>query len=286
MVNEINKSTSTTEFCFICSKEARTDEHVIPKWLQKRFNLWDDKILLPNQTTIPYRQLTIPCCKICNNKILSPIENAVQHGEPDDLTLWKWAIKIHYGLNFKHQFLEWDRSHPGYKIGQVINLSDPLEIERHLIHSITGSFKTDPSPFGSIFRFSFKNKEPYYFVHLMMHPSILICLENVGYVIFIKDSATLQRQPGILSLHEDHSKKATLGTMLNFYANSFMHLDRHKTTQSILLTNGFISASRPELIKEEPIDPMKFKDLWQYLNQNKNAPVIDNDEYFKNYLKG
>src|SRR5438874_2004552 len=68
--------------CFLCGSKLkrsnRSDEHVIPAWLQRRFDLWDEHLILMNGTSIPYRQLTIPCCKACNSVHLGRIEDIVQ----------------------------------------------------------------------------------------------------------------------------------------------------------------------------------------------------------------
>ena len=70
------------EFCFLCGVELapdrNTDEHVIPRWIQERYELWTQRLTLLNHTTIPYRQLTIPCCATCNNQHLGKIEMQVQ----------------------------------------------------------------------------------------------------------------------------------------------------------------------------------------------------------------
>jgi hypothetical protein len=67
--------------CFLCrcrlTEDNRTVEHVIPKWVQSRFGLWDQTLVLLNGTTIPYRQLTVPCCQKCNNKHLEPLESSI-----------------------------------------------------------------------------------------------------------------------------------------------------------------------------------------------------------------
>ena len=42
-------------------------EHIIPRWMQRRFDLFNETLTLINGTRIPYRQLTIPCCESCNN---------------------------------------------------------------------------------------------------------------------------------------------------------------------------------------------------------------------------
>lgn len=61
--------------CFLCGcrlekNNNNSAEHIFPKWLQKKYNLWKREIALPNETTIKYNQLTIPCCKNCNNTYL------------------------------------------------------------------------------------------------------------------------------------------------------------------------------------------------------------------------
>lgn len=64
--------------CFLCgcrlTRHSRRDEHVFPKWLQKQYVLWNKTLVLLNGTTIPYRKLTVPCCKNCNSKHLEPFE--------------------------------------------------------------------------------------------------------------------------------------------------------------------------------------------------------------------
>jgi hypothetical protein len=109
--------------CFLCARSLEnlesTNEHVIPRWAQKRYNLWDQKLTLLNNTFIPYRQLTVPCCKECNTYRLHPIEvsmaDAVLKGPQAvrDLgwkTLFLWLGKIFYGILYRELFLLFDRS--------------------------------------------------------------------------------------------------------------------------------------------------------------------------------
>lgn len=56
---------------------SHTDEHIFPKWLQNRFQLWNQNLILINRTNIRYRQLKVPCCRFCNNDHLSGIENRI-----------------------------------------------------------------------------------------------------------------------------------------------------------------------------------------------------------------
>ena len=116
--------TFTNDKCFLCGcrlANQTTAEHVFPRWVQREYHLADKKITLLNRTSIPYRQLTVPCCRDCNGKYLSNVENTFkqhfQSGFPafkslDELVIYQWIAKIFYGLLFKELSLKLDRSHP------------------------------------------------------------------------------------------------------------------------------------------------------------------------------
>lgn len=111
--------------CFLCGEDLtqvkRTDEHVFPQWMLRDFALYTERLTLPNGTTIPYRQLRIPCCDDCNTVWLSQLEDdvatAVRAGAHDveafnPARLAIWMAKIFYGLVFKDLSLAADRLHP------------------------------------------------------------------------------------------------------------------------------------------------------------------------------
>jgi hypothetical protein len=108
--------------CFACGGKPTTGkgEHVIPGWLQKRFNLYNQRLTLLNGTFLPYRKLTIPCCQSCNNGFLRTIENRVMVSladpdlEDDDtrLNFARWLCKILIGVLVKEAELPRDRSSP------------------------------------------------------------------------------------------------------------------------------------------------------------------------------
>lgn len=114
--------------CFACGGTPSTGlgEHVIPKWLQTKFSLYDERLTLLNGTHIPYRQLTIPCCEKCNNGFLSSIETEVQaiHSRgacetPEDhLALGRWMAKILVGILVKETSLLRDRKVP--ELGRIV----------------------------------------------------------------------------------------------------------------------------------------------------------------------
>lgn len=120
---QIREHSYTRDNCFLCgcilNDDNRTEEHVIPKWLQGKFNLWNQHIILLNGTSIPYRLLTIPCCFECNNKYLNPFEVKVKTSfnagydefeRLDKETIFLWLGKIYFGIMYRELFLDVDRS--------------------------------------------------------------------------------------------------------------------------------------------------------------------------------
>lgn len=118
-----DKMTFSNDRCFLCgdllTEENRSKEHIYPEWLQKKFNLWNDSLVLLNRTSIRYRNLTIPCCKTCNGimgaKIEKPIQQAVDGGydeiiKCDKITIFQWLNKIAYGVLYKETSMKLDRS--------------------------------------------------------------------------------------------------------------------------------------------------------------------------------
>lgn len=109
--------------CFYCGftfdPRDITKEHVFPKWLQRRFSLWDDSLVLLNQTPIKYRNLIVPACHPCNTVILSRLEGAVASSLPGGAKkiralghdqIFVWMSKIFFGILYAEALLPVDRS--------------------------------------------------------------------------------------------------------------------------------------------------------------------------------
>jgi hypothetical protein len=68
--------------CFICGASPAdapfNDEHVIPDWVLRRFQLHDQSISLPNGRTFRYDRYKIPCCEACNSRMGELIERPVR----------------------------------------------------------------------------------------------------------------------------------------------------------------------------------------------------------------
>lgn len=123
-MNEVHVAMKPKE-CFLCgdilSEGNYSKEHVFPKWLLRRFEIFNHSLALLNGTrVVPYRSLTIPCCKRCNNEILSKIEakikNAVEKGtkglKSTDWKLYIWIAKLFYGLLYKAHLIPATKGQP------------------------------------------------------------------------------------------------------------------------------------------------------------------------------
>jgi hypothetical protein len=257
---------SANDTCFVCAAPAESDEHVIPKWLQHRFNLWNERLVVPNGTSIPYRQLTIRACKRCNSSVFGQLEARVENNTASEDDVWCWANKIHYGLGFKEQFMEWDRKNPGKKISEVISSHDPLGTERAFLRTVNGDFTTDPKPFGSVFRFEFKSSQRFVFTHFLPSSSICIGLGMVGYVIFIRDGQTIKLNKGTQEQFEVLSAKGRVEDMLFFYANCVENFARQKMGHTIMFSNKTLVKLGPTVVhEEEPFDKERFRAICAHL---------------------
>lgn len=230
--------------CFVCGRNATTVEHVIPGWLQRRFNLWNQHLVLPNGSAIPYRQLRVPACRQCNVEVFGELEKKVENGQATDSDIWKWANKIHYGLAHKDRFLAWDRCNQSLKIGDVASRHDLLERSRHFLHCVAGDFRTEPDPFGSVFSFLFQTPQPFRFAHFDESSSICVSIGDVGYVVFVEDGQVLKCSMPVQALLASSPPAVSAEDMLFFYAQCLELLARHTLSFPVLMTPGLLARTR------------------------------------------
>lgn len=267
----------TKDNCFICGNQATSLEHIIPKWLQRKFNLWNQKIQLPNRTNTTYRQLVVPACKRCNNEIYGKLEDKISKNEGDDKDIWRWANKIHFGLRLKDNFLDFDRKNPGQKIGDVFKSTDYLEQRRHFLHCITNDFTCHPDPFGSVFKFELKKEADFNFIHLLHSSSIYICTGNFVYIIFVTDGQILAKDDvGIRANYQKISQqKCDLADTLFFYAQGVYYLEQYTYSNPIMFSEkGITKLGKATLRAEKPLD----KELFRRICKSFGIEWIDKDE--------
>lgn len=160
--------------CFLCGDKIMpgddTVEHVIPKWVQSRFHLWNVRVGLLNGTLIKYKDLVIPCCQECNNVHLARIEQEVSAKvllgpeavrSMDQIVLMQWLLKIFFGLLYREIFLPINRSNP--RDGMIVTAEDMEQFQ--MLHYMLQSVRV-PMSFSSVESdvpasiFVFEVKEP------------------------------------------------------------------------------------------------------------------------------
>jgi len=143
--------------CFVCgakpdSKEFN-DEHVIPKWLLRRQQLFDDEITLPNGTNVRYGLYTLPCCSECNSelgrKVEEPVSALINAGydavvehlrKAGPSLLFRWMALVYLKTHLRDTTRRW---HDDPRKGKHV-IGDVYDWETlHHIHCIARSALTD-----------------------------------------------------------------------------------------------------------------------------------------------
>lgn len=201
--NPFDKMVLDSEHCFLCGDHLQTDhtrEHVFPKWLLEEHNLWDEAITLLNGTTIPYRQMTVGCCKSCNTEELSQLESTVKEASErgyeavsqlDDLVLFQWCGKIFWGLLFKEMSLAVDRKDPGKGTIMTEDFLSKLDVMHGLLQSVYRPFEfPSGKPFSVLVANLYELPEP---DHFHFHDNLFLLtfgirFGNVGIIVAIEDT--------------------------------------------------------------------------------------------------
>lgn len=197
--------------CFLCGldiSENVTEEHIFPKWLQRKYDLWNQTITLLNGTLLPYRRIKIPCCNVCNGKHLSQLEEriskAVEIGYEEFIKLDKddifyWSAKLTYGMFFKELSLNVDRRNP-----ELGTITTPKIMERfRSLHTLLQGIriKTQFSPVKPYSLFIYKLKEDddpkqnFDYSDSYGQQVYSMRLGDIGFVICFED-ASLNREYG------------------------------------------------------------------------------------------
>jgi hypothetical protein len=196
--------------CFLCGKRLgsnnRSEEHIIPRWVQERFNIWNQRLTLLNDTDILYRQLKIPCCYECNNKHLQPIEvsvsKAVEKGYEavanlDRNALFIWLGKIYYGILYKELFLAFDRSKSSKSSITDPDLLREYQMHHYFLQSVRVPMEFEQFFPASIFVFEIQMpSEPEYqwdFRDGLFNMFIGCRMGNVGLISVLQDGGAQQK---------------------------------------------------------------------------------------------
>ena len=163
---------------------ADTEEHVIPRWMQSRFNLQNQLVVLPNGTTLPYRYVKVPVASK-HNGTFGQIEQRISQGIYTAQEVYLWALKIHIGFIFRDATLKIDRRRPDSDtIWNIDDFTTEVEVFRMLYALWSKGGTINPNPFGSVFILDALTPEPEFdFIHCARSGTVLLQLGSK--VIFV-----------------------------------------------------------------------------------------------------
>ncbi len=190
--------------CFLCGRRLgtrnRSDEHVFPKWLQRRFDLWDQMITLLNDTALSYRQLTVPCCTACNSGDLAALEGRISRAVlcgPDavrslsSLDVYLWMAKIYYSILYKEYLLPRNRGSRDRRRIVPRRLLDELHVQIHNLQATRSEveFLGDPGSV-TVLRLQCRPDVRYQFTfNDYRWPRAATCrLGSVGIIVLFQDA--------------------------------------------------------------------------------------------------
>jgi hypothetical protein len=169
--------TLTETRCMFSGEAADTEEHVVPKWMQSRFNLWDQMVVIPNGTPLPYRHVKVPVAAK-HNAIFGKIETRISQGIYIPQEVYLWALKIHIGFIFRDATLKFDRRRPdSAMIWNIDDFSSEIAMFQMLYGLWSQGGTINPDPFGSVFILDALTPKPEFdFIHCATSGTILLQL--------------------------------------------------------------------------------------------------------------
>lgn len=261
--------------CFICgaSRDSKTfnDEHILPDWLLRKYNLYNKEITLANAANFKYGRYTVSCCQECNTNLGNSIEipvskllklsyseicKAITTDQSDLHLLFKWVMLIFFKTHLKDTEFNWNlntKKGTG-KIGDNYDWS-----EMHHIHCMVRVGYTqaivDTNIIGSIFivpAIQHSSIEPFDFTDNKDAKAIMIRLDEFCIICVLNDSC------GVFSLFKDDISKIK-GALTPFQLRELfthmvylnLHIKERPIYFSQFLENGeyHIKAKIPETVE-------------------------------------
>jgi len=199
--------------CFICGSSPDdtpfNDEHIVPRWLLKRYDLFDQTVILPTGEHRHYRSYTVPCCVECNSLLGTQVETPVSQlldGEYVDVAqrldeanldlLFTWLSLLFFKVHLKDRAV---RVHKDRRLGPEV-IGDSYDWgEMHHLHAVARSPFTRanlmPEAFGSLRIFEIESaltSDGYDYLDLTFDQTLILRLGRIGIVATLNDSTAAE----------------------------------------------------------------------------------------------
>ena len=201
--------------CFVCgaSREATpfNDEHIVPRWVLRRYGLFEKEITLPTKERRRYGGYKVPCCVSCNSLLGKRLETPVSDLLNGDIAtvserlkspnvrelLFVWLSLLFLKVHLKDSSVpvHKDRRRGSKLIGDMYDWAD-----LHHIHAVARSPYTkaglDQQVLGSVFVAEVDDAtsaDGWDFVDLTFAQTIAVRVGRVGIVAVLNDAGAAEQ---------------------------------------------------------------------------------------------
>lgn len=253
------------DHCFMCGSSPKdtlfNDEHIIPKWVLRKLDLYKEQITLPNTEKIRYERYVVPCCKTCNSFLGETVETEIKHAFDNGHVslnryierngkkkLFLWLTLIFFKTHLKDSFL---RKHLDQRKGTEKISSDYDWSFMHHVHCLIRTLKTgvafDEHCIGSIIILPATvspNYSQFDFCDTYASNTIMLRIGDVAIVSVLDDSCAssyffspfIEKITGPcspLQLREILAHMTLINTKLKYRPRFFTKFDRFTQSLSI-----------------------------------------------------
>lgn len=195
--------------CFVCGAEPGTkvfnDEHIIPRWVLRRFGLFFKTIKLPNGERRQYDRYKVPCCKDCNSLLGERVETPVSkllEGDADEVVkriveqgpdlVFVWLTLLFLKIHLKDRSV---RVHKNPTLGTEVVGEMYDWPSFHHIHAVARSPYTQatllPGVIGTLRVFPIEDGllvDEFDYLSFSFEQTIAVRIGNVGIVAVLDDA--------------------------------------------------------------------------------------------------
>lgn len=186
--------------------EGFNDEHVLPDWILKAYDVRQDALQLPNNTDHIYGKYKIPCCVACNDLLGQTFEVPLSHllkrgftavkeyiGKNGQKMLVAWLALIFLKTHLKDKLLPDSQRH-GLVAGSIANVYRHDWSALHHLHCLVRAFiagwEIEPAAQGRLLLFKALPDEQlgrYDFVDRSLQQCLLLRLEDFALLVIFND---------------------------------------------------------------------------------------------------
>jgi len=199
--------------CFVCGASPRdklfNDEHIIPRWVLKRYALFDKEITLSTGERRHYRGYRLPCCVDCNSLLGDKVETPVSQlldgdyaevmhrlDEPALRLLFTWVSLLFFKIHLKDRCI---RLHKDPRLGREV-VGDAYDWgDMHHLHAVARSAYTKasllPEAIGSLRVYEVAGEltiDGWDYLDFTFDQTVIVRAGKIGIVATVNDSTAAE----------------------------------------------------------------------------------------------